>query len=251
MQLGVRDVARLFEVAEKTVYRWVQEDELPAYEVDGQHRFHRAEVLEWATARDLTPSFEIFEEDASAPETSIAGALLRGGVHYAVPGTDRDGALRAIVQLLPIDERDRALVHDVLSARAGLGKTGVGAGVAMPHVRHPIALDVSEPRLGVYFLEQPIDFAGGAAAQEPAFTAQVAGALPDPALASIHTAFFLITPSVRTHLAMLSRLAFVLHDAELGEALARRAPREDIIAAIARIEVKLRASGAGVSTTVA
>ena len=77
MRLGVREVAHLFDVTERTVYRWVREDALPAHEVEGQSRFHRAEVLEWATARDITPSPEIFDAEATSPETSIAAALRR------------------------------------------------------------------------------------------------------------------------------------------------------------------------------
>ena len=49
MQLGVRDVAGLFNVSEKTVYRWVKQRKLPVYRVNEQYRFSRAELLEWAT----------------------------------------------------------------------------------------------------------------------------------------------------------------------------------------------------------
>src|SRR5213596_3936121 len=43
MQLTVRDVSKLFNVSEKTIYRWVTQEVLPAYRVNDQYRFNRAE----------------------------------------------------------------------------------------------------------------------------------------------------------------------------------------------------------------
>ncbi|HPI73978.1 MAG TPA: helix-turn-helix domain-containing protein, partial [bacterium] len=50
MELTVKDVVRLFNVSERTVYRWIQSANLPAYKVNEQYRFNRVEMLEWATA---------------------------------------------------------------------------------------------------------------------------------------------------------------------------------------------------------
>ena len=52
MQLTVRDVARLLNVSEKTIYRWIKEASIPAYRVNEQYRFNRAELLEWATLEE-------------------------------------------------------------------------------------------------------------------------------------------------------------------------------------------------------
>ncbi len=232
MQLGVREVARLFDVVEKTVYRWVQEDALPAYVVEGQHRFHRTEVLEWATARDLTPSPELFAEDAAAPAASIALALERGGVHHDVPAPDRETALAAIVARLPIGDADRTLVHDVLSTRPGFGETRFGAGIAIPHVRHPIALDVPEALLVLCLFATPL-----AVDPDPAGATSAGHGQPlGPSAGGLRSMFLLITPSVRTHLAMVSRLTFVAHADSVRMALDHRASAADIISAIAHVE---------------
>jgi nitrogen PTS system EIIA component len=66
MQLTVRDAAKLLSVSEKTVYRWINQGDLPAYRVNEQYRFNRAELLEWATARKINVSVEIFEEPLTA-----------------------------------------------------------------------------------------------------------------------------------------------------------------------------------------
>ena len=51
MELSVRDSARLLNVSEKTIYRWVKHGKLPAYRVNEQYRFNRAELLEEARTR--------------------------------------------------------------------------------------------------------------------------------------------------------------------------------------------------------
>ena len=59
MQLTVRDATRLLTVSEKTIYRWINQGSLPAYRVNEQYRFNRAELLEWATAHKINVSVEI------------------------------------------------------------------------------------------------------------------------------------------------------------------------------------------------
>ena len=81
MQLNVRDAAELLFVSEKTIYRWVKQNELPAYKINGQYRFSRAELLEWATSHKINISTQIFQEIdvGSAPSPGLAEALRTGG----------------------------------------------------------------------------------------------------------------------------------------------------------------------------
>lgn len=214
MQLGIRDVAALFEVADKTVYRWVEEDGLPAHEVEGQHRFHRAEVLEWATTRDLSPSPELFGEPGAS---SISDALRRGGIFYDVPAQDRRAAISAMLERLRgVHDHDRAVLADVLLARRGFGKPS-GPHLAIPHVRHPIVLDVTDPALTLFFFATPVDLDEG----------------EGPSAGLVHAAFTLISPSVRSHLVVLSRLSYLVHDESVRAMLERRAPADEIHAVFA------------------
>ena len=76
MMLAVRDAAALLNVSERTIYRWVDQGVLPAHRVNEQYRFHRAELLEWATARRVNVSPEIFSEpEGSATPLSLCQAL--------------------------------------------------------------------------------------------------------------------------------------------------------------------------------
>ncbi|NLE38296.1 MAG: helix-turn-helix domain-containing protein, partial [Pirellulaceae bacterium] len=76
MDLSVRDSAQLLKVSEKTIYRWVKQGSLPAYRVNEQYRFNRAELLEWATSQRLNVSADIFAEpDGDVSVVSLTEAL--------------------------------------------------------------------------------------------------------------------------------------------------------------------------------
>lgn len=223
MQLMVRDVARLLNVSEKTVYRWITQGSLPAYRINDQYRFNRAELLEWATSNKINVSPEIFQEQDGngALMPSLIDALQAGGIFYRMEGTDKASVLRAVVQHMRLpDEVDREFLLRVLLAREQLASTGIGDGVAIPHVRNPIVLHVAKPMITLCFLEKPIDF--GALDGKP-----------------VNALFTLISPTVRAHLHLLSRLAFALRDNGFKEVVTRQALREQILAELQRIEIKV------------
>ena len=223
MQLTVRDVSTLLKVSEKTVYRWINQGILPAYRVNEQYRFNRAELLEWATARRMNVSADLFEEPESnaAPLPSLVEALQAGGIFYRVGGTDKECALRAVVEHMRLPEEvDRDFLLRVLLARENLQSTGIGDGIAIPHVRNPIVLHVSRPMITLCFLEKPVEF--GALDGKP-----------------VYVLFSLISPTVRAHLRMLSRLSFALSDAGFKQAIIDQASRDEILNQARRVEAAL------------
>ncbi|MGD0058680.1 MAG: PTS sugar transporter subunit IIA [Verrucomicrobiia bacterium] len=223
MELRVREVAKLFAVPEKRIYEWIKDKGLPAREISGQHRFNRAELLEWATTHQVYLSSEIFggQENGSGPPPSLAAALQVGGIFHGVGVSNRESALREIVKRMPLpDDVDRELLFDVLLAREALQSTGVGDGIAIPHVRNPVVLHVSKAMVSLCLLTTPIEF--GAMDGKP-----------------VHALFSLISPTIRTHLHLLSRLAFALRDAGFKAAVTRRASADEILTEARRVEVGL------------
>ena len=223
MQLTVQDVAGLLKVSEKTVYRWINERSLPGYRVSGQYRFNRAELLEWATSRKIQVSPEIFQEpeSSSTPLPGLVDALQAGGIFYRLAGTDKESVLRSVAEHMRLPEEvDREFLLRVLLAREALASTGIGDGIAIPHVRNPIVLHVSKPMISLCFLEKPVEF--GALDGKP-----------------VHALFSLISPTVRAHLHLLSRLAFGMRDTSFREAVARQASRDEILNEARRMEAGL------------
>src|SRR5439155_992202 len=225
MQLTVRDVGKFLNVSEATVTRWIKQRGLPAQHVGGQYRFHRAEVLEWATANRIPVALEMFDqlEPEDEPAPNLAEALEAGGIHYGLAATDKASALRALVQLLPLPEGiDREFLLRLFLAREAAATTAIGGGIALPHVRNPIVLNVTRPLVTLCFLERPVDF--GALDGRP-----------------VQVLFSLICPTVRSHLQMLSRLSYALHDAPFREVVLRQGQHDEVLREVRRVEATLTA----------
>jgi PTS system nitrogen regulatory IIA component len=223
MKVTVRDAAQMLSVSEKSIYRWIKQGVIPAYQINDQYRFNRAELLEWATSRKINVSPDIFAEPegGDTPSPSLSEALAAGGIHYRLGGSDKASVLQAVVDVMKLPEEvDRKFLYQVLLAREALGSTGIGDGIAIPHVRNPIVLHVLRPMVTLCFLEQPVEF----------------GALDGQA---VSTLFTLISPTVRAHLHLLSRLGFALRDAEFKAAVTRQASREQILEALKRVEMAM------------
>ena len=223
MQLSVRNVSELLNVSEKTVYRWISERQLPGYRLSGQYRFNRAELLEWATANKVNVSPRIFQEGAAEVATlpELSEALQSGGVFYRLSGSDKASVLRSVVEHLRLPEEvDREFLLQMLLAREALESTGIGDGIAIPHARSPIVLHVPKPHVTLCFLEQPVDF--GALDGQP-----------------VQALFTLISPTVKAHLHLLSRIAFALRDPELRTLVTQQGSRDALLNAMRRISASL------------
>ena len=220
MQLNVRETADLMGVSEKTIYRWIKQNKLPAYRINEQYRFNRVEVLEWATSQRVNVPADIFREpgQGNTPTPGLAEALKTGGIHYRLGGSDRDSVLGSAVEVMPLPEEvDKSFLLRVLVARESLGSTGVGDGIAIPHVRNPIVMHIPRPMVTLCFLDHPIEF--GALDGKP-----------------VHTIFTMVSPTISAHLTLLSRLAFALRNPDFAGVIARQGTREEILKSAAAID---------------
>jgi len=212
MQINVKEAARLLAVSEKTIYRWIRQGDIPAYRINDLYRFSRAELLEWATAKRVSVSPDIFAETAGQePLPGLADAIRAGGIHYRVSGGTKNAVLEAVVELMRLPEEvDKKFLLSVILARESLGSTGFGGGIAIPHVRNPIVLHIPRPMITLCFLDTPIEF--GSIDGQP-----------------VHTLFTLISPTVQAHLHLLSRLTYGLRQAQFSVPVAEQASRDALL----------------------
>lgn len=82
---------------------------------------------------------------------------------------------------------------DKLIERENLTSTGLGNGIAVPHPREPESLSIASASISACYLADPVDF--NALDGQP-----------------VRLLFLLLSPSVRTHLQLLSRLSYCLRD---------------------------------------
>ena len=223
MQLDVNDVAKFFNVSQRTVYRWIDQKIIPAYRINDQYRFNRYELIEWANAKKISVSNEIFGDaaDTEVAEDSIADSIRAGGIYFRIEGGDKNTVLKNVVELMKLpDEIDRKFLLEVLVAREQMASTGVGDGIAIPHARNPVVLNILSPIINLCFLEKPLDF--GSIDGIPVFCL-----------------FTLLSPSPRDHLKLISRLAFILRDPKMTAYLRNSGSREDILLQIQKAESRL------------
>jgi PTS system nitrogen regulatory IIA component len=223
MKLTVKDAARLLDVSEKTIYRWIKQESIPAYRINEQYRFNRAELLEWATSQRIKVSAEIFDEyeHESSSLPSLSEALEAGGIFYRLEGNTRDDVLANIVEHLRLPEEvDREFLLQILVAREEMESTAIADGIAIPHARSPIVQHVNRPTVTLCFLDHPVDF-------------KSLDGKP------VHTLFTLVTPTIRSHLHLLSRIAFVLRDSGFAGLVRCQARRDEILTEIRRLEEKI------------
>jgi nitrogen PTS system EIIA component len=219
MKVNVREAARLLSLSETELYRLVEEGEIPFLFVNHQPLFNRDELLEWATARRMPLSPELFADEGPHPQ--LAEALERGGVHYDVGGTDIPTTLAAVVACLPIEDGDeRTTILEIVRAREGEASTVIGGGIAIPHVRTPLVFAGRPSAIALCFLDHAVPFA------------TVDGK-------PVTTMFAMTTPTVRAHLHLLSHLAYALTDQGFVAVLQRRADAVTILREASRVDAHL------------
>jgi PTS system nitrogen regulatory IIA component len=218
MHLTVEDVAALLRIPTKQVYRWIDEGELDCNWYHDQPRFNRTEVLEWAMERRIPVAVErLLDERDDERIPSLAASLTVGGIHRAIEGKDRDEVLRQVVAATGLPEIERDTLVEVLLAREASGSTGIGEGIAIPHVRQPIVMGGGSEMVSLCFLSQPVDFFA------------IDGS-------PVHTVFLIISTTVRGHLQMLARLSAALSDPGFRAAILHRETNESILREAARVE---------------
>jgi PTS system nitrogen regulatory IIA component len=220
MQITVRQAASYLGASEAKVRGWIRHRGLPAHRFNERLHLNAIEVWEWATENGVTVSRSLLDQARRQPEEVPPLSLLlrEGGIRHDLHGGDKAEVLREIVARLPLPaEVEKEFLVTVLEAREAMGSTGVGDGIAIPHVRNPILLHVDRPFVTLCLLETPVDF-------------EAVDGQP------VHALFTVISPSIPTHLRILAQLGFVLRDDKLRGLLRQRGPAEDILGAIEMLE---------------
>jgi len=131
--LTIKDVAEHLQVSERTVSDWAQKGEIPCGKLGNSWRFKRVEVERWLDRKLLGSKSE--------PETiaiSIDKVLTKERVHFLEASVKKD-VLNLMIDCMAqaIDSVDRDELANEIFQREELMSTGIGLGVAIPHVRLP------------------------------------------------------------------------------------------------------------------
>lgn len=220
MQLTVRQAAAYFGVDDQVVRRWIADRNLPVHRADERLHLNAIEVWEWAVAHGVPVSRRLLEDARRTPDTAppLSELVELGGIHRGVAGGEKSAVLAGLVAGLPLPpEVDREFLLTVLEAREAMGSTGIGDGIAIPHVRNPILLHVKRPFVSLFLLDRPVAF--DAIDGKP-----------------VHALFVVVAPSVPVHLRTLAHLGHALRDPALRRLLSDRSADDRIMGRIRELE---------------
>lgn len=194
MKLGIKQIARALDLPGGKIERWIRQGRIPLVQRGNICTFDRQTLERWASQHNLVfrPDGKRQEECAIADAPRLTAALHNGGVHYDIEGAGAAEVFQTAVGNMDfIPETDKPLLVRKLVEREALTSTGIGKGIAIPHPREPESLGLKIPSVAACFLAAPIDF-------------QALDGRP------VSILFILLSPSVQTHLQILSRLSFCL-----------------------------------------
>ena len=204
MDLKLKDVADLLNVSEITIRRWLTDGKIPAYRINHQYRFNRAEIENWILSHKLGKGPTSLQEDIKAENTKtpkggikqfgLYRALHKGGVISNVASNSKEEAIRNVMKTLAKDlDLDAEALTNMLLERENLQPTALNNGIALPHTRD-FLLDAHYDAVAIAFLDKPIEY--GALDGKP-----------------VHTLFFLFASNDKMHLHLLAKIAHLSSDA--------------------------------------
>jgi PTS system nitrogen regulatory IIA component len=214
--LPLAEIARRLDLPTSTVERWVRQGRIPVHRKGELGRFDPRELKLWA--RDHKLKYAADPEADRDPNTrselgSLVECIRRGGIHYDLEGGDSAAVLQEAARCTPLAAEHHDQLAEMMLQREELSSTGIGRGVAIPHPRSPLSDNVHRASISVCFLSQELDFQ--AVDGEP-----------------VRVLFVILSPSVKLHLRLLARLAFVLRDEEFTELLHGVPPAHVLLAAV-------------------
>lgn len=197
--MTLSEVAAYLKIAEKTVSRMITRGEIPCTKVASQWRFMKSMIDDWLISRmNVVPQNDLAKilenPEGLIPFTRLTSEDLI--LDNVKPGSKKD----ILTQLIkPLVEQE--IVEDAedflrkLLTREKMVTTGIGRGVAIPHLRHPKENPGGGPRMVVGICKPGTDYES------------MDGKLT-------HLFFLLVSDSEVVHLRVLAKLNQILREGD-------------------------------------
>ncbi|MDH5297757.1 MAG: helix-turn-helix domain-containing protein [Desulfobulbaceae bacterium] len=213
----IRTIAEKLGVSEKTIYRMLNDNQIPcAVKIGGQWRFRADAIDGWLNARTNR------EAGTGKADTAISvhDALEQGMVMYRIHGRNRDESINELLASLPyMTEIDHQALKVSIFTRESLASSSM-QGIASMGISDERPLYFPKSMILLAFLERPADF---------------------KALDGVATeAFFLVLPANRVEQGILEmRLARLCQDDEFRHQIKKQRPRRGILELIRSMEEQI------------
>ncbi len=197
--MTLSEVASYLKIAEKTVSRMITRGEIPCTKVASQWRFMKSMIDDWLISRmNVVPQNDLAKilenPEGLIPFTRLTSEDLI--LDNVKPGSKKDILSQLIIPLVQqeiIEDADDFLRK--LLTREKMVTTGIGRGVAIPHLRHPKENPGGGPRMVVGICKAGTDYES------------MDGKLT-------HLFFLLVSDSEVVHLRVLAKLNQILRESD-------------------------------------
>ena len=202
MKLELKQVAKLLDLPEATIMRWIRQGKIPAKFENGHYVFHEKQLKKWARTHNITlREDKLVEQLNDENDITLNDAMKRGGVFFDIEGDKPEEVLAQAVSVIRFPpDVDRELLLEKLLQREELSSTGIGDGVAIPHPRQPLDKLSIKAMVATCFLKRGVNF--NSVDGRPVFVL-----------------FIMLCGSTKIHLKLLSRLSFCLRNKGFVEIL--------------------------------
>lgn len=206
MDLFMRDCARLLGVQESAVRRAVKAGDLASLRVQDEPRVGRVDLLEWAMRTGVRALPDLFAAGDSG-FSALGPAYARGGLHDV-----GDLPWSEALDLLALGRHDT----EAIRSRAGRSFVVDDRGVALPRPRAPFVAALEAPALHVLRRHSPAP-------------------LPNAETAPSWLVCAIVSPTIRAHLAVLARLAWLAADDAFIDLFRGTVSPERVVAALEEV----------------
>lgn len=222
MKMTIDQIACALALPRGKIERWIRQGRIPLNRRGDTCLFDRQALKRWAEEHHLKFCIESdpLVSCGRPPAESLLAALQQGGIHYDIEGQEMDQIIgNAVERLTVIAPEIKPDLVAKLMERENLASTGLGNGIAVPHPREPESLSIIACSISACYLKSPVDF--NALDGKP-----------------VRLLFVLLSPSVRTHLQLLSRLSYCLRDQAFVTFLHSNPPSDKLRERFAAMEIK-------------
>jgi PTS system nitrogen regulatory IIA component len=213
MDLTRLQVETLLNVSATDLDKFIDERNLPCYTLGEEKRFNLLEIESWM----LKTKF--FETSSPVLPFNFYRALSRGGFCQL---DDLEGGSILKLGAYHLSQKlgiDADGLYAILQDRENLASTGMGEGFAIPHPRERIE-GINHDVIFVVNLKNPIEFS----------------AIDNQ---NVHTFFFLMAASDKSHLNLLSKLAHVIANKKASSWIHDQTTHESLLKSVLEWEKTL------------
>lgn len=218
--LSEKEVAKLLELPEVTIQRWIHQGKIPSKIDHNKIILLKNDIINWAKTHDLSMKKNPEKGTTSQAEFTLSKAIEEGGVYNNIKGNNIYSVFEnALEKISFINRKHKKGILDELINREEMASTAIGNGVAIPHTRNRVELDLKSAHIPVFFLEEPIFF----------------NAIDNNPVSSL---FILFTTNLKEHLKILSKLGFILRKKKILKILNDKNYDNNLIREIRAVENK-------------